>query len=115
MARRGEEARWSRQQHHETGRPTKVIAGPATAPSVSLPKGGGALRGIGETFGVQIPVPAPQGRSGFGPSLTLSYDSGAGNGPFGLGWSLGLGTVTRKTCPERCGTPWRGGLAWFSP
>ncbi|MEV8596135.1 SpvB/TcaC N-terminal domain-containing protein [Streptomyces sp. NPDC052012] len=79
---------------------------PATAPSVSLPKGGGALRGIGETFGVapatgtaglQIPVPAPQGRSGFGPSLTLSYDSGAGNGPFGLGWSLGLPTVTRKT------------------
>ncbi|MFE1437179.1 SpvB/TcaC N-terminal domain-containing protein [Streptomyces sp. NPDC058739] len=61
----------------------------ATTPSVSLPKGGGALRSIGEMFGVaaatgtavlQIPVPAPQGRSGFGPSLTLSYDSGAGNG-----------------------------------
>ena len=28
------------------------------------------------------------GRSGFGPQLSLSYDSGAGNGPFGFGWSL---------------------------
>ncbi|MEU1192737.1 SpvB/TcaC N-terminal domain-containing protein [Streptomyces sp. NPDC005859] len=76
------------------------------APAVALPKGGGALRGIGEKFavnaatgtaGVQIPVPMPPGRAGFGPQLTLSYDSGAGNGPFGLGWSLGLPSVTRKT------------------
>ncbi|WP_406389680.1 SpvB/TcaC N-terminal domain-containing protein [Streptomyces sp. NBC_00887] len=77
-----------------------------TAPSVSMPKGGGALRGIGEKFavsavtgtaGLQIPVPMPPGRAGFGPQLSLTYDSGAGNGPFGLGWSLGLPSVTRKT------------------
>ena len=34
--------------------------------------------------------PAAQpGRSGFTPALQLSYDSAAGNGPFGFGWSLG--------------------------
>ena len=27
----------------------------------------------------------------------LSYDSGAGNGPFGLGWNLSLPSITRKT------------------
>src|SRR5262249_49179938 len=37
------------------------------------------------------------GRSGFGPQLALSYDSGAGNGPFGLGWNLSLPAITRKT------------------
>ncbi|HEY3541609.1 MAG TPA: SpvB/TcaC N-terminal domain-containing protein [Gaiellaceae bacterium] len=75
-------------------------------PSVSLPKGGGAIQGIGEKFSANpatgtgsltIPVPASPGRSGFGPSLSLSYDSGNGNGPFGFGWSLGLASITRKT------------------
>ena len=31
------------------------------------------------------------------PKLSVSYDSGAGNGPFGLGWSLSIPSVTRKT------------------
>ena len=35
--------------------------------------------------------------SGFGPQLALSYDSGTGNGPFGLGWSLSLPAITRRT------------------
>jgi RHS repeat-associated protein len=73
---------------------------------VSLPKGGGAVRGIGEKFSANpvtgtgsltIPLPVTPGRSGFGPSLALSYDSGAAHGPFGMGWSLGLPSVTRKT------------------
>ena len=29
--------------------------------------------------------------------MQLSYDSGAGNGPFGLGWSMGVATISRKT------------------
>lgn len=71
-----------------------------------LPKGGGALKGIGEKFAnnpvtgtgsFQIPVAVSPGRSGFDPSLSLSYDSGAGNGPFGFGWSLSLPKITRKT------------------
>src|SRR5438094_5122064 len=77
-----------------------------SAPALSLPKGGGAIRGIGEKFAANpatgtcsmtIPIALSPGRSGFGPQLTLSYDSGAGNGPFGFGWSISLPTITRKT------------------
>jgi len=75
-------------------------------PSISLPKGGGAIRGIGEKFtanpvtgtgSMTVPIDTSPGRSGFGPQLSMSYDSGAGNGPFGIGWSLSLPTITRKT------------------
>src|SRR6266702_548464 len=75
-------------------------------PTISLPKGGGAIRGIGEKFAVNpdtgtgaltVPFASSPGRSGFGPQLSLSYDSGAGNGPFGFGWSLGIQSITRKT------------------
>jgi len=71
-----------------------------------VPKGGGAIRGIGEKFtanpvtgtgSLSVPIPTSPGRSGFGPSLSLSYDSGNGNGPFGFGWSLSTPAITRKT------------------
>ncbi len=76
------------------------------APTVNLPKGGGAIRGIGEKFAANpvtgtgamtIPIATSPGRSGFGPQLSLSYNSGAGNGPFGLGWNLPLPSISRKT------------------
>src|SRR5450631_1624061 len=76
------------------------------SPQLNLPKGGGAIRGIGEKFAtnpvtgtgsISIPLSTSPGRSGFGPQLSLSYDSGAGNGPFGIGWSLSLPAITRKT------------------
>jgi len=44
-----------------------------------------------------VPIAGSPGRSGFGPQLSLSYDSGAGNGAFGLGWNLSLPAITRKT------------------
>ncbi len=80
------------------GTPSTYSAG-ANAPTISLPKGGGAIRGIGEKFAanpvtgtgsMSVPIATSPGRSGFGPQLSLSYDSGAGNGPFGFGWSLSL-------------------------
>jgi RHS repeat-associated protein len=76
------------------------------APQLSLPKGGGALRSIGEKFATNpangtgsltVPIAMSPGRSGLGPEHALSYDSGAGNGPFGLGWSLAVHTITRRT------------------
>src|SRR3974377_2300063 len=76
------------------------------APTINLPKGGGAIRGIGEKFAANpvtgtgsmtVPIYTSLGRSGFGPQLSLSYDSGSGNGPFGFGWSLALPAITRKT------------------
>ncbi|MEV6409492.1 SpvB/TcaC N-terminal domain-containing protein [Streptomyces bobili] len=75
-------------------------------PSISLPKGGGAVRGLGEKFAANpvtgtgamtVPIATSTGRSGFGPQLALSYNSDAGNGPFGFGWSLALPSITRKT------------------
>src|SRR5947207_12728960 len=80
--------------------------GQPSIPTISLPKGGGAIRGIGEKFAANpvtgtgsltVPIYTSPGRSGFGPQLSLSYDSGAGNGPFGFGWSLSLPSITRKT------------------
>lgn len=77
-----------------------------TPPSISLPKGGGAIRGIGEKFAanpvtgtgnMSVPIATSPGRSGFGPKLSLSYDSGAGNGPFGFGWNISLPSITRET------------------
>jgi RHS repeat-associated protein len=44
-----------------------------------------------------VPIATSTGRSGFGPQLALSYNSDAGNGPFGFGWSLALPSITRKT------------------
>jgi RHS repeat-associated protein len=76
------------------------------APSISLPKGGGAIRGIGEKFAanpvtgtgsLSVPIFNSPGRAGFGPQLSLSYDSGSGNGSFGIGWGLSTPSITRKT------------------
>src|SRR6266542_252435 len=73
---------------------------------ISLPKGGGALQGIGEKFSPDlftgtgnftVPIALPPGRNGFQPQLNLVYSTGSGNGPFGLGWSLSIPGVGRKT------------------
>lgn len=73
---------------------------------LAIPKGGGALHGIGETFSPDvhtgtgnftIPITVPPGRNGFGPQLSLVYSTGNGNGPFGLGWNLSIPGINRKT------------------
>src|ERR1700730_18192365 len=73
---------------------------------ISVPKGGGALHGIGEKFSPDlftgtgnftVPIALPSGRNGFQPQLSLSYSTGSGNGPFGLGWGLSVPGVSRKT------------------
>src|SRR5689334_4465487 len=46
---------------------------------------------------VSLPIATSPGRSGFGPQLSVAYDSGAGNGAFGFGWTLSLPSITRKT------------------
>ena len=75
-------------------------------PSVTLPKAGGSIKGMGEKFSVNpatgtgsftIPIAASSGRNGNGVQLGLSYDSGNGNGPFGMGWSLSMSSIRRKT------------------
>ncbi len=78
----------------------------SSTPNISLPKGGGALQGIGETFSpnlftgtsnFSVPIALPPGRNGFQPNITLTYSTGNGNSPFGVGWQLSIPGVTRKT------------------
>lgn len=73
---------------------------------ISLPKGGGALNGLGEKFSPDlftgtgnftVPITLPLGRNGFQPQLSLAFSTGSGNGSFGMGWSLSIPGVTRKT------------------
>jgi RHS repeat-associated protein len=74
-------------------------------PTLALPKGGGALKNIGDKFaanaftgsgGMSVPLPISPGRD-LTPALALEYSTGAGNGPFGIGWQLSVAAITRKT------------------
>ena len=75
------------------------------SPTISLPQGGGALAPSGsirprpaDRHGQpSIPIEVPPGRNGLAPKLSLTYSSGNGNGPFGLGWALSVPGVRRKT------------------
>jgi RHS repeat-associated protein len=73
---------------------------------ISLPKGGGEIKGLGEKFrpdlhtgtgNYSIPVDLPKGRNGFQPSLSFNYSTGNPNSAFGQGWSIGgISGITRK-------------------
>jgi hypothetical protein len=76
------------------------------APTISLPKGGGALKSIDETYtvnpasgtaAISLPLPLTPARGGTVPPVRLRYDSGSGNSIVGLGWSLDLPTIRRRT------------------
>lgn len=71
----------------------------------ALPKGGGALTGMGESLGqagptgvasMSLPLPITSGR-GFSPGLTLNYSSGSGNSTFGVGWFCETMRISRRT------------------
>ncbi len=76
----------------------------AQSPSIELPKGGGALKGITSDFSVNqvtgaaslsIQLPFSSAR-GFQPDISVAYDSGSGNTEFGLGWRLEVPSVSRR-------------------
>ncbi len=82
----------------------KGIEQPNLVPKLELPKSGGAIKGIGEkvtanpatgTANFSVPINVTAGRGA--PQLSLSYSSGGGNGAFGIGWSLGIPQISRKT------------------
>lgn len=84
------------------------MGGRAEGPAISVPEGGGAVRGIGEKFSpdlftgtgnLSVPLDLPPGRNGFQPTLSLDYSTGNGNGPCGLGFALAIPSITRKTHP----------------
>jgi RHS repeat-associated protein len=82
---------------------SEVISFDAQTPS--LPEGGGAVSGLGETFSPEptsgtgsyaIPLDLPTGPDSIGPRLSLRYDTGGGNGAFGMGFSLPLLRLVRS-------------------
>ena len=77
---------------------------------INLPSGPGSVQGLGDAFqpqlntgtaGYRVPLSLPAGSGGFAPALSLVYDGGQGNGPFGLGWRLDLPI---HPAPDRQGT-----------
>ena len=83
-----------------------MAASEPAAGVIAAPKGGGAVRGLGETFSPDlftgtanftVPITVSHGRHGLQPALSLTYSSGAGNGPIGLGWALGIPGLSRQT------------------
>lgn len=106
MNRETEPERPSSQLWGTEGRRTKSHS--IDIPSIALPTGGGAIKGIDEKFSVNavngtaslsIPLPFSPAREA-SPALSLDYNSGAGNGVFGLGWTLRLPSIKRKTDGE---------------
>jgi hypothetical protein len=76
------------------------------APTLALPKGGGAIRGICGKLGantvtgrgsMSVPIVTSPGHSGFGPQFSLQYVSASSNRPFGFEWSLSISAITGKT------------------
>ena len=77
-----------------------------TSPTaISLPSGGGSAQGIGDAVRVdprrgagsyRVAVQCPSGRGGLDLDVALSYDSSAGFGALGLGWSIPTRRISRR-------------------
>ena len=73
---------------------------------IALPNGPGSIEGLGGSFEPQlnsgtasysIDIKVPSGTAGLQPSISLLYNSGIGNGPFGLCWNWEPMSIKRKT------------------
>ena len=76
------------------------------APTMAVPAGGGAIRGMGEKFtanpvtgtaSLGHPDPCQPGALRIRAAACADLRFRGGNGPFGFGWSLALPAITRKT------------------
>lgn len=77
----------------------------AKSEQTSPPAGTGNAPGLGEAFTINLStgqgtyaykLPLPEGIAGHTPRLALEYAHGAGHGPFGLGWRIGLRSISRR-------------------
>ena len=77
-----------------------------TPTTISLPKGPGAIEGLGESFqpslntgtakyGFALKLPPATGAQT--PTVHLGYEGGGANGPLGFGWTLSVPFVQRRT------------------
>src|SRR5262245_11738443 len=84
-----------------------MAANTGVSPEIlALPKGGGAVGALGAAFEADlntgagqfaVPIDVPAGPNAIKPEMVLRYATTSGNGPFGLGWSLGLLAIARQT------------------
>ena len=74
------------------------IITPSIASSASITTIGKSWGAVGATGAAsfELPLPLSAGR-GWDPRLSLSYSNQAGNGPFGIGWSLSIAQISRRT------------------
>jgi RHS repeat-associated protein len=49
------------------------------------------------TFKYRVPLAVPPGTRGMAPAVAFAYESGNGNGPIGIGWTLPLPYIQRQT------------------
>ncbi|QXI16735.1 SpvB/TcaC N-terminal domain-containing protein [Pseudomonas hamedanensis] len=78
--------------------PELSIVTPSIAKSSSITTVGRSWGAVGPTGAAafELPIPLTSGW-GLAPTLSLSYSSQTGNGPFGVGWGLGLSQISRRT------------------
>ncbi len=71
-----------------------------------LPEGSGGVTPLGDRFqpdfvrgggSYAVPLRLPMGPNEQRPDLALTYSTGSGNGPFGLGWRLDVIRIERRT------------------
>ena len=81
------------------------MPGAVSASKLKLPDGPGSVRGLADAaslnvFSAQVsysvPIQLPRGRGGFGPELAISYSGELGNGPIGLGFTIGEIAIRRS-------------------
>jgi hypothetical protein len=74
--------------------------------AIPVPQGAGKIQGMGESFSAQlstgiatfsVPIALPDARGAAQPALSLSYNSGGGEGLAGFGWDLGVPAISRQT------------------
>lgn len=74
--------------------------------AISLPSGPGSIEGLGQSFQpmlntgtakYSVKITIPRGVAGHTPEVSLDYESGLGDGPLGIGWKLGPGSIRRQT------------------
>jgi RHS repeat-associated protein len=72
----------------------------------SWPAGPGSIEGFGESFrpnangglvSYEVKLELPPAVNGHSPDLSLVYNGGTGNGPFGIGWSVPILYIQRQT------------------
>ncbi|HTE49236.1 MAG TPA: FG-GAP-like repeat-containing protein, partial [Kofleriaceae bacterium] len=80
--------------------------GAVSAQTVRLPSAPGSVRGLAPDpevspfsgqAGYAVPLELPRTARGFAPAVALGYHGELGNGPLGIGWSVGVPVIRRST------------------